>query len=109
VRARGEIAFTGDRGFVMVRARPETAAIRAALEHGDFYASTGVVLTEVGFEAGVLSVRAADPAATLEVVRAGAVVHRGMGAVSFPTGGGVTRVRVTDAAGRHAWTQPFGG
>src|SRR5262249_37502174 len=44
VRARGGVAHTGDRGFVMVRAERTEAAIRRALAEGDFYASTGVVL-----------------------------------------------------------------
>src|SRR3954465_160240 len=36
--ARGEPVFTGDLGFVMVRARKDPAAIREALARGDFYA-----------------------------------------------------------------------
>jgi hypothetical protein len=47
VRARGDAAYVGDRGWVMVRARRDAAAIRAAIERGDFYASNGVTLTEL--------------------------------------------------------------
>ena len=40
VTARGEQAFVGDRGWIMVRAAKEPASIRAAMERGDFYAVT---------------------------------------------------------------------
>lgn len=40
VTARGEQAFVGDRGFIMVRATKDPASIRAAMERGDFYAVT---------------------------------------------------------------------
>ena len=49
--ARGESVFPGDLGFVMVRARKDPAAIRDALAHGDFYASTGVLLARVEHDA----------------------------------------------------------
>src|SRR3954470_19778344 len=45
--SRGRPVFRGDLGFVMVRARKEGPAIRAALERGDFYASTGVLLKHI--------------------------------------------------------------
>ncbi|MBA3540606.1 MAG: CehA/McbA family metallohydrolase, partial [Deltaproteobacteria bacterium] len=61
VRARGEPAYTGDRGWVMVHATPEAAAIRAALARGDFYASTGVTLESIAIDEGMVTVRAGRP------------------------------------------------
>lgn len=49
---------TPGRGWVMVRARELTAdALCAAMQRGDFYASSGVVLDDVAFTGGELRVR----------------------------------------------------
>ncbi len=112
VRASGEIAYTGDRGFVMVRAAATEAAIRAAIEAGDFYASTGVVLERVDLAAtGIaIDVRPQPLPDTFEVIAGGRVVERSRGTkLRFDphlVGTGYVRVRVTDARGRKAWTQP---
>ena len=46
------------RGWVMVRApRLEAGALMSALERGDFYASTGVVLDEVNATAKSLAIK----------------------------------------------------
>ena len=54
--ARGEPVFTGDRGFVMVRARKDQVTIRDALARGDFYASTGVLLARIEHDASALTI-----------------------------------------------------
>jgi hypothetical protein len=109
VRARGETAYTGDRGFVVVRAEKTPEAIRAAIAAGDFYASTGVILErlEMGPEGIALDTR--EPC-TFEVIADGRVVETAHGRAlrhdprRFPAAW--RRVRVTDAAGRRAFTQP---
>jgi hypothetical protein len=112
VRARGETAYTGDRGFVMVRAARDPAAIRAAVVAGDFYASTGVILERVALapDAVDLEVRAEHPPYTFEIVTGGRVTRAVSGpALRFDPRAeppGVVRVRVTDGRGGHAWTQP---
>ena len=66
-RARGEIAYTGDRGWVMVRAARTEAAIRAAIVAGDFYASTGVVLDGLELGPGGLVVEPSPGGAPLPI------------------------------------------
>jgi hypothetical protein len=113
-RARGEPAFTGDRGFVMVRARKDVPEIRAAMARGDFYASNGVLLA--------VAERAADGALLIEVAEASPGPHRILcigtggrvlsevtaraGRCPPPERGGYVRAVVEDRAGRRAWLQP---
>jgi hypothetical protein len=114
VRARGDIAYTGDRGFVMVRAERTAASIRAAVARGDFYSSTGVLLDplQMGPDEIAIDVRSSDAASiTIEVIgTGGAVLARTAGPrLRFDprkAPAGYVRVRVT-AAGRMAWTQPL--
>lgn len=108
--ARGETAYTGDRGFVMVQAAREPAAIEAALRRGDFYASTGVVLDALRREAGALAVEAPEGCVIEFVGAGGAVVRtaerRGRIALAEVEGPYV-RARVRGPGGRMAWTQPL--
>ncbi len=113
VRARGGIAYTGDRGFVMVRAARTEEAIRAALVAGDFYASTGVILDrmERGPDGFLVEPRAVSPPYTFELIADAEVVERTTQAApprwAMPPAARVyARLRVTDALGRRAWTQP---
>ena len=112
VERRGEIAYTGDRGFVVVRAERTEAAIRAAVQAGDFYASTGVILDRVDLGRTGISIdlRPDDPPCTFEVISGGRVVHLARGtSLRFDprdARGGYVRVTVTDPSGRKAWTQP---
>jgi hypothetical protein len=108
----GEEPFTGDRGFVVVRAAREPAAIRAALEAGDFYASNGVRLERVERRDGALEVEVAAATAGDCTIRC---LGPGGGVLATTTGraarcaapaGGYVRAVVTDAADRRAWTQP---
>jgi hypothetical protein len=109
----GETAFTGDRGFVVVRARLDPPAIRAALERGDFYASTGVRLERVDRQGGGLEVEVAPATAgtcTITCIGTGGkVVATTTGRAArcpAPAAGGYVRAVVKDAAGRRAFTQP---
>ena len=112
-RARGETAYTGDRGFVMVRAEKNAAAIRAAIVAGDFHGSTGIQLDRLDLtaETVVVEVRPADTPATIEILVDGKVVESARGAsLRFDprkATGKYLRVRVTDAAGRKAFSQPL--
>ncbi len=113
-RAHGETVYVGDRGFVMVHADKNEAAIRAAITRGDFYSSTGVMLTGISLTERELAVDVApgDGAVTIEVIGDHGAVHaivHGRQLRYDPTyrPSIYWRVRVTDAAGRHAWTQPL--
>ena len=113
--ARGEPVFTGDRGFVMVRARKDPAAIREALARGDFYASTGVLLARVEHDARALTIEvdARSPGSHrfAFIGTGGRIVATSEGrAASFPLArlrDGYLRAVVTDGAGHKAWTQPI--
>ncbi|HXU81541.1 MAG TPA: hypothetical protein VN914_09090 [Polyangia bacterium] len=114
VRASGEMAFTGDRGFVMVRAPKDVPAIRAAMARGDFYSSNGVLLSGID--------RDADGALFIQVAEASPEEHRILcigkegrvlaemegraGRCPPPAPGGYVRAVVVDRAGRRAWVQP---
>ena len=114
VRQRGELAHVGDRGWVMVRAEREPAAIRAALERGDFYSSSGVTLGDVTFDGTTLRVTvdaAAEGAHRFTFIGdGGRELHRQRGreaAFELPPGyGGYVRAVVEDRRGRKAWVQP---
>jgi len=107
VRARGEPAFAGDVGFVMVRAARTPAAIRDALGHGEFYASSGIVLEALDVDDRGLVVRTAAPCELACVdASAGVVAHtRGRELACRPAAGQILRAIATDDAGHHAWTQ----
>ena len=110
VEQQGEQTYVGDRGFVMVRAAREPAAIRAAIERGDFYASNRVLLTGLSTTGNTLKVSAA---ATHEIRFVGAtgdlwVTRASEAAYALAdTTSHYVRAVVTDANGRKAWTQPL--
>jgi hypothetical protein len=113
-RARGETAYVGDLGFVMVRAERSAESIRGAITRGDFYSSTGVLLDHLVAEPERLSLLVRDAAGPIEmevIGQGGAVLKRASGPkLDFnpkeaPLG--YVRVRIRDARGRRAWTQPI--
>lgn len=114
VRERGELAHVGDRGWVMVRAEREPAAIRAAIERGEFYGSSGVVLDEVAFDGKTLRVTvdeaAEGPHRFTFIGDGGRELHRQRGregVFTVPEGyAGYVRAVVQDRQGRKAWVQP---
>lgn len=114
-RARGEVAFEGDKGFVMVRAQKDPASIRAALEQGRFYASSGVVLSRVEEKGGRLFIDVAPQSpgehAFAFFGTGGALLGdvKGRSAVFAleQAQGGYVRAVVTGPEGQKAWTQPL--
>jgi hypothetical protein len=114
-RAAGGPVYPAGRGFVMVRAERDPAAIRAALTAGDFYASTGPLLAEAGASGGDLVVVLADASPgdhRLDVVGAGGrLLHTATGrSLRFRLSGappGAVRAVVTDERGGKAWVQPI--
>lgn len=110
----GQPVFTGDVGFVMVRADRSPEAIRDALHSGDFYASTGLFLEDVSFDEGVLEVRVApSPTGSTSIafiVDGGVVALTTVGSQArYDTrtkGHRYVRAVVTDQDGHRAWIQP---
>lgn len=102
------------RGFVVVRSRRlEPGALMAALEAGDFYASTGVTLGDVRADGDALVVSVAaqgDFRYTTRFVGKGGAVLASCGDLEcsyrFSGGEAYVRATVTDSGGRKAWVQP---
>ncbi len=102
------------RGWVVVRSpRLEASSIMAALERGDFYASTGVVLEDV--VATPTSVKVAvKPDASSKyriqfIGRRGTVLSESIEPVAtyrFVGNEGYVRAKVIESNGRFAWVQP---
>ncbi len=113
VRARGDLAHVGDRGWVMVRAERDEASIRSALTRGDFYSSNGVTLNEVSVNGTTVRVAVdeAEPSHRFVFIGDGGKVldrqsgHHGEYTVPEDYSGYV-RVLVKDRRGARAWTQP---
>ncbi len=100
-------------GFVVVNARRKPAEILAALRTGNFYASTGVLLSQLRVEKGVLTVEVAtmQPAAgptKIEFIEDGRVVETIEGNVATRTvpRQGYLRATITRSDGAKAWVQP---
>ena len=102
------------RGWVMVRApRLDARLLLEALERGDFYASTGVILDDVRVEGRTMtvSVRADDFAKyRVQFIGQHGRVLREVGApqgsYEFTGNEGYVRARVVESNGRMAWVQP---
>jgi hypothetical protein len=114
VRARGETAYVGDRGFVMVRAEKTAASVRAAIAAGDFYSSTGVLLDRLEVAEGgiAIDVRGGGEGTLIEVIGTGGAILSSVRGASLRfdpkrAPPGYVRVRVTDGQGRRAFTQPL--
>jgi hypothetical protein len=103
------------RGWVMVRAlRLEARAILAALERGDFYASTGVELAE--YEASAASMRVVVRATSYSkyriqfIGRGGQVLSEvpdSTAVYRFSGTEGYVRAKVIESNGHIAWCQPI--
>jgi hypothetical protein len=102
------------RGWVVVRAPRLTASdILAALEHGEFYASTGVELRDVEATAQGLTVQVREQGTTrfrTEFVGKGGRLLKSIegttATYTFAGDEGYVRARVLDSNGLAAWTQP---
>jgi hypothetical protein len=99
-------------GWIMVDAARDPAAIRDALDRGDFYATTGVLLDRAGVEAGDLVVELAAASPGDHVIR-----FVGATGILGEVTGRSARFRVADAPGyvravvlapdgSRAWVQP---
>lgn len=102
------------RGWVMVRApRLEAGALMQALERGDFYASTGVVLDDVTATERSLAVKIKTEGVSKYRVqfigRGGQIlteVTEPTATYSFRGDEGYVRAKVIESNGRVAWVQP---
>lgn len=101
------------RAWIVVRADTLTeAAILAAIRRGDFYASTGVTLSELTITDGAITLAVSpvyDSRYTIEFVGSGgrvlATTHDQRASYTIRGGEGYVRARVSDSNGRKAWTQ----
>jgi hypothetical protein len=107
VRARGEVAHTGARGFVAVRAARDPATIRAAIEAGRFWFSNGPRIAEIECTETQLRVRAEDPDADVAFVVDGreAPGTRAEGSLALAQARVYARAVVRTRQGT-AWSQP---
>jgi hypothetical protein len=102
------------RGWVMVRAaRLEAKALLAALEQGNFYASTGVVLDDVAATPTSLTVRVKVEGTSKYRIRfigrGGQTLHEAIeptATYTFTGNEGYVRATVLESNGRVAWVQP---
>lgn len=107
----GKFAYVGDRAWIMVRADKTLASIRAALLAGDFYCSTGVMLSALAVSRGDISLTVTGAAAvrTRFVGRGGRVLATSTASDAHyaPRGDeGYVRAVVERDDGAKAWTQP---
>lgn len=102
------------RGWVAVRtASLEARALLAALERGDFYASTGVELADVTTSASAMTVQVrpqSDYKYRIQFIgKGGRVLHEAIepaATYTFTGTEGYVRAKVIDSGGRIAWVQP---
>jgi hypothetical protein len=102
------------RGWVMVRApRLEAGALMSALERGDFYASTGVVLDEVNATAKGLAISVHPEGVSkyrIQFIGSGGRVLSEVGEASasytYVGDEGYVRAKIIESNGRIAWVQP---
>lgn len=111
VRAAGEVAHVGDRGWVMVRAERDPTSIRRALERGDFYSTNGVLLDSVDRVDGRLHVvvsKAVDPVRIVFIGEEGRELARVQGreGTAPDVESAYVRAVVIDGANDRAWVQP---
>ncbi len=102
------------RGWVMVRApRLDAGELMGALERGDFYASTGVVLDDVTATKGSLAVKVKVEGASKYRIqfigRGGKVLKEAVeptASYAFAGDEGYVRAKILESNGRTAWVQP---
>ena len=108
-----ELSLPG-RGWIVVRAmRLEAASILDAMERGDFYASTGVVLDDVQLTKSSLTVAVrASKFAKYRIQfigRRGVLLHEAVDSSAtymFKGSEGYVRAKVLESNGQVAWIQP---
>lgn len=113
VRAHGDLPFTGDLGFVVVRAEKSAEAIRDAIARGDFYGSTGIVFETIETTADTITlVTRGGREVRFEAIARGGEVVETKRAARFearlgPDQGPYLRVRATADDGAIALVQPI--
>jgi hypothetical protein len=113
-QAAGERAYPPGGGWVMVHAARTPEAIRDALAHGAFYASSGVVLARAELTGGALEVAVADTSEGAHHISfigtGGAVLERAAARVArfelSRAPSGYLRAMVEREDGTRAWVQP---
>lgn len=101
-------------GWIQVRASELSEhTILAAIERGEFYASTGVSIEEMSRSSGQLSVKVEQKGdrqyRTVFTGKGGRVLARKTGVEAtyrLQPGDGYARATITDSAGKKAWVQP---
>lgn len=101
-------------GWIQVRASELSEhTILAAIERGEFYASTGVSIEEMSRSSGQLSVKVEQKGdrqyRTVFIGKGGRVLARKTGVEAtyrLQPGDGYARATITDSAGKKAWVQP---
>jgi S1-C subfamily serine protease len=109
----GQPAYIGDLGFIMVRAEKNQQSIKEALQRGDFYSSTGVLLERFEVVSGAIEVVVdAEPERIYTVSFIGedgkvlSKIEKNAARFSIEKNKQrYIRVRVNDDVGRQAWTQ----
>lgn len=115
VRSRGEPTYEGNRGWVMVRAARNPQAIVAALQAGDFYASTGVRLRNVETSTAAMEIDVAPETPGdcdfVFIGSGGRELARTRGRTAKLSFSGLAsdyvRAVVMDGSGHKAWLQPI--
>jgi hypothetical protein len=109
----GNALYSGDRGFIMVRASKNLQGIREALLRGDFYATTGVLMREIDASRDAVKIAVAPaPGASYAirfVGRGGRILAENSGSEAsyVPRGDeGYVRAVVAATSGEKAWIQP---
>ncbi|HWM86181.1 MAG TPA: hypothetical protein VNO33_10100 [Kofleriaceae bacterium] len=113
-RAAGRPVYEAGTGWVMVRAARRPDSIRRALERGDFYASTGVLLDRLELASGSIQIEVAGGSPGEHEItfigQGGAVLERRSArSARFPLAqapAGYVRAVVTRDDGARAWVQP---
>lgn len=109
---RGYGKYPAGGGWVMVRAERTAHSVRAALERGDFYSSTGVTFERVEVTGGALAIEVAGEGPhTIRFIGTGGEVLAEVSAAEArytlaDAPPGYVRAVVANARGRQAWTQP---
>lgn len=108
----GKFAYTGDRAWIWVRARKDPSDIRRALLAGDFYASTGVRLSELSAQPDEIRVVVDEPRSC--TIRFTGLEGRELATAPCPRGTfrpseakGYVRATVVAEDGSKAWLQPM--
>lgn len=113
-RRSGKFAYEADRAWIMVRAEKSLPAIESALASGDYYASTGVLLSDLERSRERVSLRISAPAGALHVTRFVGAGGRVLAESDDPEPSyrprgdeGYVRAVVRSQTGEKAWLQPL--